>query len=101
MNHCILGTTLPVFELQLQPGESVVAVSGELSWMSRSIQLRTGAQFGGGGLLGAFKPVELDGEVVTYDLQAGETMRVHSGHVGMFSFWPQPTSSAKLTNALD
>jgi uncharacterized protein (TIGR00266 family) len=173
MNHRILGTTLPVLELQLQPGESVVAVSGELSWMSQSIQLRTGAQFGsGGGFLGAFKRVagggsifmteysaqgapgllafatrvpghilpvdvspsqtymihrhgflcatpgvdlgvgfqqslgagifggdgfllqrlggschawiELDGEVVTYDLQAGETMRVHPGHVGMF-----------------
>jgi uncharacterized protein (TIGR00266 family) len=173
MNHRILGTTLPVLELQLQPGESVVAVSGELSWMTQSIQLRTGAQFGGGGgFLGAFKRVagggsifmteysaqgapgllafatrvpghilpvdvnpnqtymihrhgflcgtpgvdlgvgfqqtlgagifggdgfllqrlggsckawiELDGEVVTYDLQPGETMRVHPGHVGMF-----------------
>jgi uncharacterized protein (TIGR00266 family) len=28
--------------------------------------------------------VELDGEVVTYDLAAGETLRVHPGHVGMF-----------------
>ncbi len=28
--------------------------------------------------------VELDGEVVTYDLQAGDSLRVHPGHVGMF-----------------
>jgi uncharacterized protein (TIGR00266 family) len=172
MNHRVIGTTLPVLEFQLQPGESVVAVSGELSWMSSSIQLKTGAQHGGGGLLGAFKRVagggslfmteywaqgepgllafatrvpghilpvevrsnqtymlhrhgflcstpgvdlsvgfqqslgagifggdgfllqkvagaceawiELDGEVVTYDLRHGETMRVHPGHVGMF-----------------
>jgi uncharacterized protein (AIM24 family) len=28
--------------------------------------------------------VELDGELVTYDLAAGESMRVHPGHVGMF-----------------
>jgi uncharacterized protein (AIM24 family) len=28
--------------------------------------------------------VELDGEVVVYDLAPGETMRVHPGHVGMF-----------------
>ena len=28
--------------------------------------------------------IELDGEVVTYDLKPGETMRVHPGHVGMF-----------------
>jgi len=29
--------------------------------------------------------IELDGEVVTYDLAPGETMRVHPGHVGMFA----------------
>jgi uncharacterized protein (TIGR00266 family) len=172
MNHRVIGTTLPVLELQLQPGESIVAVSGELSWMGQSIQLKTTAQHGGGGLLGAFKRVagggslfmteysahgeqgllafatrvpghilpievrpnqtfmihrhgflcstlgvelsvgfqqslgagifggdgfllqkvagdcqawiELDGEVVPYDLRPGETMRVHPGHVGMF-----------------
>ena len=28
--------------------------------------------------------VELGGEVVTYDLAAGETLQVHPGHVGMF-----------------
>lgn len=28
--------------------------------------------------------IELDGEVVTYDLAPGETLRVHPGHVGMF-----------------
>ena len=28
--------------------------------------------------------IELDGEVVPYDLAPGETLRVHPGHVGMF-----------------
>ncbi len=28
--------------------------------------------------------IELSGEVMTYDLQAGQTMRVHPGHVGLF-----------------
>jgi uncharacterized protein (TIGR00266 family) len=28
--------------------------------------------------------IELDGEIVTYELQAGENIRVHPGHVGMF-----------------
>ena len=174
MNHRILGTTLPVLELQLQPGESVVSVSGELSWMSQSIDMHTstGVGGGGGGLMGMFKRVagggslfmteytaqgspgllafatrvpghilpievspsqvfmvhrhgflcgtrgvevsvgfqqslgagifggdgfllqklvgqgqawvELDGEVVPYDLGPGETLRVHPGHVGMF-----------------
>ena len=173
MNHRILGSTLPVLELQMQPGDSVVAVSGELSWMSQSIDMHTSTQHGGGGgLLGVIKRVagggslfmteytaqgspgilafatrvpghimpvevspanaymvhrhgflcstpgvdlsvgfqqslgagifggdgfllqklagtcqafiELDGEVVPYDLKAGETLRVHPGHVGMF-----------------
>ncbi len=57
MNHRVIGTTLPVLEFQLQPGESVLAVSGELSWMSGSIQLKTGTQLGGGGLFGVFKRV--------------------------------------------
>jgi uncharacterized protein (TIGR00266 family) len=170
MNHRIIGTTLPVLELQLNPGDSVIAVSGELSWMSQSIEMQTttGASgvvgifkrlagggslfmteytaqgapgilafatrmpghilpvdlsagkvymihrhgflcgtrgvelsvgfqqslgagiFGGDGFLlqklsGAGEAwVELDGEVIPYDLAAGETLRVHPGHVGMF-----------------
>ena len=28
--------------------------------------------------------IELDGEVISYDLGPGETLRVHPGHVGMF-----------------
>jgi uncharacterized protein (TIGR00266 family) len=173
MESRILGTTLPVLELKLATNESVVAVSGELSWMSQSIDLQTTAGLGGGGGLGGlFKRVagggsifmtrytavgapgllafatkvpghimpvqvgsgatyfihrhgflcgtdgveigvgfqqslgagifggdgfllqkvtgagtawiELDGEVIPYTLAAGETLRVHPGHVGMF-----------------
>ena len=173
MDHRIVGSTLPVLEVQLQPGESVVSVAGELSWMSQSIDLHTSTQHGGGGgLFGILKRVagggslfmteftaqgapglvafatkvpghilpvevrpgqdymihrhgflcstpgvelsvgfqqslgagifggdgfllqklagqchawiELDGEVVSYDLAPGESLRVHPGHVGMF-----------------
>jgi uncharacterized protein (TIGR00266 family) len=172
MDSRIIGTTLPVLELQMASGESVVAVSGELSWMSQSIDLQTTTGMGGGGLGGLFKRVagggslfmtkytargapgllafatkmpghilpveispgndylihrhgflcgtegvavsvgfqqslgagifggdgfllqkltgsgqawvELDGEVIPYTLAAGETLRVHPGHVGMF-----------------
>ena len=174
MQHRIIGSTLPVLEMTLNPGDSVIAVSGELSWMGASIQLNTFTGIGGGGgLLGVFKRVagggslfmteytahgapgllafatrvpghilpvtlspggggylvhrhgflcgarsvelsmgfqrslgagifggdgfvlqklaghgeafiELDGEVVPYELAAGETLRVHPGHVGMF-----------------
>ena len=47
MEHRIVGTTMPVVELMLQPDESVFAESGELAWISMSIQLRTGMSVGG------------------------------------------------------
>jgi uncharacterized protein (TIGR00266 family) len=173
MRHEVIGSTMPVLEIHLDPGESVIAVSGELSWMTASIDMHTATTHGGGGgLFGAFKRavsggsffmtaytaagsagtvafaakipghivpvtvapgqeymihrhgflcgtpdanltvgfqqslgagifggdgfilqrlsgsaqawVELGGEVVTYELAPGETLRVHPGHVGMF-----------------
>jgi uncharacterized protein (TIGR00266 family) len=169
----IIGTTLPVLEVTLNPGESIISESGEMSWMTQSVEMRTHTQAaGGGGLFGAIKrvagggslfmteytaertagmvafstklpgeivPVQLDGrqtyllhrhgficgtsdvvlgvgfqqrlgagvfggdgfrlqklegrgqawielsgEMVTYDLQPGETLRVIPGHVAMF-----------------
>ncbi len=58
MEHQIIGTTMPVLEIQLAPNESVIAESGELSWMSPSISMTTsagGGLSGGGGLFGAVK----------------------------------------------
>jgi uncharacterized protein (TIGR00266 family) len=173
MDHKIIGTTMPVLEIGLEPGESVVAEGGELSWMTSSIELHTASnKAGSGGMLGGLKRklaggtifmteytaqgtrgmiafatkvpghimpiqldgskqymvhkhgylcgvpsvnleigfqqkfsagvfggegfilqrvtgtgdawVELDGEIVEYDLPAGEVMKVHPGHVGLF-----------------
>lgn len=173
MEAQVKGTTMPVLEIMLNPGESIVAEAGELSWMSEAIQLKTSTQMAGSkGVIGVFKRavggggifmtdysadggqgtvafatklpgqilplqiqpgsgfmvhrhgflcatpgvevsmgfqrklgagifggegfilqkltgtadawIELDGEVVTYDLQPGQTLRVHPGHVGMF-----------------
>lgn len=172
MEQRVIGTVMPVLELSLAAGESVVAESGELSWMSSTISLTTSAKgagskglfhavkraLGGGSffmteyradggpgtvafatkLPGSILPiqvgngveylihhhgylcgtpdvelsiafqqslgagvfggdgfilqrvggsgmawVELDGEVVTYTLQPGETLRAHPGHVAM------------------
>jgi uncharacterized protein (AIM24 family) len=51
----IVGTTMPVLELTLQGGDRIVSDSGELSWMSPSIQMHTSLQTassrGIGGLL--------------------------------------------------
>ena len=48
---------MPALEIVLDPNESVVAVSGELSWMTESITLSTVVQHGGGGFFGAIKRI--------------------------------------------
>ncbi len=58
MQSRIVGSTMPVLEVLLNPGESVVSEAGELSWMSQSIQMNTHTQMaGGGGFFGAIKRV--------------------------------------------
>jgi uncharacterized protein (TIGR00266 family) len=173
MESKITGTTMPVLEIGLEPGEMLVAEPGEFAWMTDNVRLNTttqtagarsflgalGRAFGGGGLFmteyraeggrgivgfaaklpgtifevpvrpgqtymihrhgficatqgvelstgfqrslgaGLFGGegfllqrltgsctawVELGGEIVTYDLQPGESLQVHPGHVGMF-----------------
>src|SRR5918911_336607 len=41
MDAVIRGTTMPVLEVHLTPGESVVAEAGELGWFDESIELET------------------------------------------------------------
>jgi uncharacterized protein (TIGR00266 family) len=53
MRTKIHGTTLPVLELELDSGESVISETGELSWKTRSISMKTSTGFGSGGFLGA------------------------------------------------
>ena len=57
MRHEITGSTMPVLEMYLDPGDTIVAESGELSWMTPGIKLETsmGAGGSGGGLFGAVK----------------------------------------------
>jgi uncharacterized protein (TIGR00266 family) len=166
----IKGTTMPVLEITLQPGEELISTHGELSWMSGNMQMSQTAGgagimqglkrvMGGGGIFltryeaaggpgmvafaaklpGHIVPIditrgqaylvhrhgwlcgtsgitpsiglqqsfrgglwggdgfvlqrlegegrawiELSGELVHYNLHAGQTLRVHPGHVGMF-----------------
>src|SRR5438094_9786790 len=55
MDPKIIGTVLPVLELNMQPGEKVFAESCQLSWMSMAIHMQTSTTAGGqqGGFLGA------------------------------------------------
>jgi len=52
MQDRIVGTTMPVLELMLDPGEAIFSESGELSWMTQSIVMQTSTQMGGGGGVG-------------------------------------------------
>jgi uncharacterized protein (TIGR00266 family) len=53
MQHTIAGTTMPVLQIGLDPGEVIVAEPGEFSWMSDNMQLNTTTQTGGAkGLFG-------------------------------------------------
>src|SRR5260370_15211534 len=55
MEPKIVGTVMPVLELNMQPNDKVFAESGQLSWMSMAIQMQTSTSAGGqqGGFLGA------------------------------------------------
>jgi uncharacterized protein (TIGR00266 family) len=83
-------------EIQVQPGRGYVIHKHGFVCATEGVQLTTAFQqslgagiFGGNGFLmqrlaGSCQAwVELGGEVITYDLAPGETLRVHPGHVGM------------------
>jgi uncharacterized protein (TIGR00266 family) len=54
MQAQIIGSTLPVLEMLLSPGEKLVAETGQLSWMTAGIELNTThATAGATGFLGA------------------------------------------------
>ncbi len=71
MQARIQGTTMPVLEVELQPNESVFSESGELSWMTGSIQMATHTQMGGGGgLFGVLKRVAGGGSIFMTEYRA-------------------------------
>jgi uncharacterized protein (TIGR00266 family) len=71
MQTRIQGTTMPVLEVQLDPNESVFSESGELSWMTGSVQMTTHTQMGGGGgLFGVLKRVAGGGSLFMTEYRA-------------------------------
>ncbi len=73
MQATIQGTTMPVLDVQLDPNESVYSESGELSWMTSSIQMTTHTQMGGGGgFLGALKRVAGGGSLFMTEYRAAQ-----------------------------
>jgi uncharacterized protein (TIGR00266 family) len=71
MQTQIVGTTMPVLDVQLDPNEAVFSESGELSWMTASIQMMTHTQMGGGGgLFGVLKRVAGGGSIFMTEYRA-------------------------------
>jgi uncharacterized protein (TIGR00266 family) len=80
MESRIIGTTMPVLEIGLQPGETVVAEPGELSWMTPTVQLRTTtATAGSRGVWGAVKRAAAGGGLFMTEFSA-------KGGPGMVAF---------------
>jgi uncharacterized protein (TIGR00266 family) len=82
MHAEVKGSTMPVLEMILDPGESLISDHGELSWMTANMQMtqttKMGGQQGGGGggLLGGLKRV-LSGTSIfltKYEAQGGQGM---------------------------
>ena len=75
MEETIHGTTMPVLELSLADGESIVSEAGEFSWMSDAVQMatNTGGGMGGKGLMGAVKRAVSGASIMmtTYTAQGG------------------------------
>jgi len=96
----IKGSTMPILEVSLQQGESVVTPHGELAWMTTSIQMSQtmNAGGGGGGLMGGLKRMmgggglfltrydgpgsisfaaKVPGHIVPVDISGGHSYLVH------------------------
>jgi len=49
MQANVNGTTMPVLEMLLDPGEALVSTHGDLSWMTANMQMSQKVNTGGGG----------------------------------------------------
>ena len=77
MDHRVIGTTMPVLEIMLNPGDTIVAEPGELSWISGSVQLRTSTMGAGAkGFMGVLKRAFAGGGLflTEYSTQGGPGM---------------------------
>ena len=93
------ATKLPgeILAVKIEPGHELMIHRHGFLCASEGIELTMAFQkklgagiFGGEGFVlqkmagTADAWVEIDGEVIIYDLQPGEVLRVHPGHIGMF-----------------
>ncbi len=77
MDAQIKGTTLPLLEIGLDPGESVISTHGELAWMSANMSMSQSTSSGGqGGFLSGLKRMAGGGGlfVTNYQSSGGHAM---------------------------
>jgi len=79
----IKGTTMPVLEVTVQPGEQLISTHGELSWMTGNMQMSQTA--GGGGFIGGLKRVMGGGGIflTRYEPSGGPGMIAFAACIGM------------------
>jgi uncharacterized protein (TIGR00266 family) len=98
MQSAIKGTTMPVLEVVLDRGESVITPHGDLVWMSKGVHMSQTTRVGGGGVLRGIRRVlgggglfvtkyegagqvtfaaKLPGQIVPIDIAHGESYLVH------------------------
>src|SRR5579872_7254880 len=62
--HRVRGTVMPVLEVDLEPGQTVVSQGGELSWMTSSVRMETStAGAGQSGVMGVLKRAVAGGTI--------------------------------------
>jgi uncharacterized protein (TIGR00266 family) len=74
VTHRVLGTVMPVLQVDLNPGQGLVSPGGEVSWMSPAITMSTStAGAGSKGLFGALKRTVAGGGLflTQYEAQGG------------------------------
>src|SRR5260370_11428260 len=84
MESKIVGTVMPVLELNMQPNEKVFAESGQLAWMSMAMQMQTSTSAGGqqGGFMSALGRAVAGGTLfmTEYTAVGGPRLLAFSAH---------------------
>ena len=72
MDAQIHGTVLPVLEVTLNPGDTIVSEAGEMSWMTQSIEMTTTTQTAGAkGVMGVLKRAVAGGGIFMTEFRSG------------------------------
>jgi len=80
MRDQLIGATVPVLSVSLEPGECVMAEAGEFAWMTDSIQMSAGPSVGSGPPLSTYTAKGAAGTVAFAARLPGSILPVEVGH---------------------